>query len=201
MELTLDKNQLYTFADYLTWMDDMRRELIDGVISFIAKMSPAPIDVHADCSVNIVVSLKNYIKKSKGNCKVRFAPYDVRFPNNGETDDKKIYTVVQPDICIICDPSKIDRRGCIGAPDFIAEIISPSSVSYDTRVKYELYQRHGVKEYWMVYPEGNTVEVNVLQEDGKYAPPVLFIEQGDIPVATLPGLTIPISDIFEPLPN
>ncbi|MDR0928007.1 MAG: Uma2 family endonuclease [Ignavibacteria bacterium] len=196
-ELVLDLTQRYTYADYLTWLDDKRRELIDGVISFISKMSPAPNLFHAGISWNIVHKLGSYIKKHKGNCKIFYAPFDVRFVERDNVTDKDIRTVVQPDILIVCDPSKLDKRGCIGAPDFIAEIVSPSNSYYDTRVKYELYQRYKVKEYWIVYPDSKSVEVNILQEDGKYATPVVFVEVGDVPVATLPGLSISMDEVFE----
>jgi len=108
MELTLDINKRYTYADYLTWMDDVRRELIEGFI----KLLPAPRSVHADVSRNIVLSLSKIIERNNGKCKVFFAPFDVRLPKNGETENDKIYTVVQPDICVICNMAKIDEYGC-----------------------------------------------------------------------------------------
>ena len=115
MELTLDSTKRYTYADYLTWADDVRRELIEGFI----KLFPAPRRVHAKISRNIVWYLETVVRKNKGTCEVYDAPFDVRLPKNGDTANDKIYNVVQPDICIVCDPSKLDERGCCGAPDMI----------------------------------------------------------------------------------
>ena len=119
--LVLDLNKRYSYADYLTWIDDLRRELIDGFI----KLFPAPRMAHAKVSFNITWHLGAILKKNKGNCEVFYAPFDVRFPKDGETENDKIYTVVQPDICVVCDPSKLDEAGCCGAPDMIVEIFSP----------------------------------------------------------------------------
>ena len=124
MELILDYNKRYTYADYLTWVDDKMRELIDG---FIKLMSPAPVLPHQLTSGILYRRLGNIIERNKGNCLVLSAPFDVRLPKNGETADNKIYSVVQPDICVVCDLSKIDRRGCLGAPDLIVEIQSPTT--------------------------------------------------------------------------
>jgi len=174
MVLTLDLNKRYTYADYLTWMDDVRRELIEGFI----KMFPAPRDIHAKISKNIVWILEYGIRQNKGRCELRYAPFDVRFPINGETENHKIYTVVQPDICIICDPSKLDDDGCLGAPDMIIEIVSPSTAKRDTNEKFLLYEKHGVKEYWIVYPKDKAVNAFILQENGKYDNGHLYERKG-----------------------
>jgi len=143
MELSLDLNKRYTYADYLTWFDDKARELIDG---FIKMMSPAPRIRHAKVVKNIYRHFDSIITKNKGRCEVFFAPFDVRFPKNGETAYDKIDTVVQPDICVICDLSKLDDRGCCGAPDMIVEVLSPSTAKKDLTEKFNLYEEHGVKE-------------------------------------------------------
>jgi Uma2 family endonuclease len=145
--LSLDLNKRYTYADYLTWWDDKRRELING---FIKMMSPAPKSIHQEISVNLISELRSYIKKYKGKCKVYVAPFDVRLPKNGETADSKVYTVVQPDLCVVCDPAKLDENGCLGAPDMIAEIRSESTARYDLTTKFYLYESVGVREYWVV---------------------------------------------------
>ena len=115
MELILDLNKRYTYADYLTWADDKVRELVDG---FIKMMSPKPRPFHQVISLSIGAELMYLLKKHKGKCKV-YPEIDVRFPKNGEKEDSKIYTVVSPDISVVCDPSKIDEKGCLGAPDLI----------------------------------------------------------------------------------
>ena len=119
MELTLDLKKRYTYADYLNWADDKMRELIDG---FIRMMAPAASSHHQRTSGKLITRLTNLIENNKGNCEVYPAPFDVRLPKNGEKANEKIYNVVQPDICVVCDPSKIDERGCLGAPDLVVEI-------------------------------------------------------------------------------
>jgi len=192
MELVLDMNKRYTYADYLTWMDDVRRELIEGFI----KLFPAPRRVHAEVSTNILGNLWSILKKNKGTCKIYYAPFDVRFPTNGETANNKIYTVVQPDICVVCDLSKLDDAGCCGAPDMVVEILSPSTGKRDLNEKFALYEKHGVKEYWIVYPDSKAVTVFLLQNDGKYCNGQVFERQGKVPIHIFDGYLIDLDDIF-----
>ena len=194
MELQLDLKKRYTYADYLTWIDDKRRELIDGLIHLI---SPAPRNIHAEVSTNITWFLESIVRKNKGNCKIRYAPFDVRFPKNGEADDDKIYTVVQPDICVICDLSKLDKRGCCGAPDMIVEILSPSTSRNDYTKKFDLYEEHGVKEYWIVHPEAESINVFLLQDNGKYDSGTIYEFEGKIPVYIFNNHQIDLKDIFD----
>jgi len=193
MELSLDLNKRYTYADYLTWFDDVRRELING---FIHKMSPAPRSIHADISFNISGNLWSILKKYRRKCKVYAAPFDVRFPQNEETKNEKIYTVVQPDICVVCDISKIDEYGCCGAPDMIVEILSPSTSKKDFNEKFNLYEEHGVKEYWIVHPNSKAINVFLLQDDGKYDAGSLYERNGKIPVLVFDNHPIDLEDIF-----
>jgi Uma2 family endonuclease len=162
--LNLDESKRYTYADYLTWLDDKRRELING---FIHLMS-APNELHARISNNCLLWIGMFVKKRKGKCRIYHAPFDVRFPLDNNTADNKIYDVVQPDICVICDLSKLDEKGCIGAPDLIVEVLSPSTLKYDWNYKFNLYETAGVKEYWIVDPKAKVVNVFLLQPDGKY---------------------------------
>ncbi|MCL2512196.1 MAG: Uma2 family endonuclease [Bacteroidales bacterium] len=194
MELQLDMGKRYTYADYLTWLDDKRRELIDG---FIKMMSPSPRFDHAVVSSNIAGYLWTVLKKNKGKCRVFTAPFDVRFPKNGETTDDKIYTVVQPDICVICDLSKLDELGCCGAPDMIVEILSPSTTKKDVNDKFNLYEEHGVKEYWVVHPKDKTVFVFLLQENGRYDDGTLYEGAGKAPVHIFENYLIDLNDIFD----
>jgi len=190
--LQLDLDKRYTFADYLTWFDDKRRELIDG---FIKMMSPAPVNIHQKISGNFYGFLWNYLRKK--DCEVRYAPFDVRLPKNGEKENDKIYTVVQPDLCIICDPSKIDEKGCIGAPDFIIEILSKGSSKHDAKIKYELYQRHGVREYWIVHPTEQTVLVYVLNNTGKYENIGIFAQDEKVKVNIFEDFYIDLAEVFD----
>jgi Uma2 family endonuclease len=162
MELSLDINKRYSYADYLTWIDDRRRELING---FVNMMSPASTRKHQEISKEILLAFGNYLRNKP--CKVFHAPFDVRLPNHNETSNQEIFTVVQPDISVICDNSKLDERGCIGAPDLIIEIVSPASAQVDTRDKFQIYQDSGVREYWIVFPEEKVVQIFLLT-NGKY---------------------------------
>jgi len=192
MELILDYNKRYTYADYLTWVDDKMRELING---FVKLMSPAPALPHQIAGGNLFGDLRSIVRKGKGNCFVFFAPFDVRLPQNGETADDKIYTVVQPDICVVCDLSKIDKRGCLGAPDLIVEIQSPASAKYDLNEKFNIYEKSGVSEYWVVFPYDETIQVFLLQPDGKYDKGKLY-ESGNVPVGIFGGEEIELESIF-----
>ena len=194
MELILDLNRRYSFADYLTWVDDKMRELIDG---FIRMMAPAASSHHQRTSVKLTTRLCNMIERNKGACEVFAAPFDVRLPKNGEMENEKIYNVVQPDICVVCDPSKIDEKGCIGAPDLVVEIQSLSSSRYDLTEKFNLYEASGVREYWVVYPykEEKGVVVFLLQPDGKYDKGTKY-DDGKIPVSIFKGCEIDFNEIF-----
>ena len=117
--IVLDPEKRYSYADYLTWVDDKRRELFDGVV----RMMAGPLTVHSVISTNIVGRVWYFIRRRRGKCKVFHSPIDVRLPKNGETADDEIFTVVQPDIVVVCDPSKIDEKGVIGAPCTTYDIV------------------------------------------------------------------------------
>jgi Uma2 family endonuclease len=190
--LNLDESKRYTYADYLTWLDDRRRELIDG---FIHLMS-APNELHARISFNWGLWTGMFIQKRKGKCRIYHAPFDVRLPLNNETADSKIYNVVQPDICVICDLSKLDNKGCIGAPDLIVEVLSPSTLKYDWNYKFNLYENAGVREYWIVDPKAKMVSVFLLQSDGKYDLGTVYECNQKAPVRIFEGLEIDLNELF-----
>jgi len=188
--------QGYSYADYLTWADDTMREIING---FVYSFS-APFRNHAGATATFFGKVWSYIDRKKGKCKIYTAPFDVRLPMNGETADDKIYNVVQPDICVICDLSKLDKRGCIGAPDLIVEVFSPSTGKRDMNEKFSLYEKAGVSEYWIVYPNDKAVTVFLLQPDGKYdegATYELINGAKKVPVKTLAGLVMDLEELFE----
>ena len=143
-------DQKYTYGDYFTWPGDERWELIDGGVY---DMSPACSRTHQDILGKLHLIFGNFF-----NDKVYLAPFDVRLPKGNEADEG-IDTVVQPDLSVICDTSKLDEKGCKGAPDLVVEIVSPGSAVHDMKVKRELYEQHGVKEYWIVLPLERIVEV------------------------------------------
>lgn len=194
MELNLDLNKRYSFADYLTWFDDKRRELWDG---FIKMMTPAPNLYHQEISSNLLKKMFINFDKHKNNCKLFHAPFDVRFPKNGEKKDEQIYTVVQPDIVIVCDKNKLDKRGCVGAPDFIIEIISPATAKRDMEDKYYLYEQQGVKEYWIAFPHEQVIQKFVLKE-GKYEKNGTYEKGEKISVYVFDNeFQIDLNDIFQ----
>jgi Uma2 family endonuclease len=191
--LNLDPGKLYSYADYLTWMDDVRRELFDGVIKL---MTPAPSSRHQEISTNLVSICWNFLRSKP--CKIYHAPSDVRFPKNRKSlDDKEVFTVLQPDLYIVCDLSKIDDRGCLGAPDMIIEIISPKNPKRDLKDKFEIYQKHGVREYWIVSPNDETVNVFVLDENNKFQLVGMYAEDDKIPVNIFNGdLMVDLTEVF-----
>ena len=128
-------------------------------------------------------------------CEVYHAPFDVRLPEGGEDEDD-VDTVVQPDIVVVCDPDKLDDRGCRGAPDFVIEIISPGSAAKDSITKAELYERHGVGEYWLVHPTDRLVTIRRLEEDGRYGTPEIIEGKGKKAVSVLEGVAIDLDAVF-----
>ena len=159
----LDLNKSYTFADYLTWQFQERIEIIKGKIF---KMSPAPNRMHQTVSGNTFYFFKRFL--TNNHCGLYSAPFDVRLVNyKKSTEDKQVITVVQPDICIICDREKLDDKGCIGAPDLIVEILSPGNTEREMGIKFDLYEENEVKEYWIIEPFDKTIFIYTLQ-NGKY---------------------------------
>jgi Uma2 family endonuclease len=188
----LDLTRSYTYADYLTWQLNEWVELIKGKVRL---MSPAPKRTHQDITRNIEFPIMRFLHGR--SCKMYHAPFDVRLSTTMPNGDASIETVVQPDICVICDPRKLDERGCLGAPDWIIEILSPGNTARDTKEKFDLYEEAGVREYWMVTPEQKNVVVYVAAEDGRYQLRGEFYTPGPIPVATLPELQLEWAEVFE----
>lgn len=187
----IDPSLTYSYAHYLTWLFDDRVELIEGQIF---KMRPAPAPYHQQISVHLASFLFNFLKGKP--CKVYTAPFDVRFPKESKAD-KDIYTVLQPDICVICDPSKIDNRGCIGAPDIVVEILSPGNNKTELLHKYNVYEEFGVKEYWVLSPAEKTFLKYTLDEGGKYQPSKLFTLSEKVYSEVLPGFELDLDEVFE----
>ena len=187
----IDMSLPYTYADYLQWNLEHHVELIRGKVF---KMSPAPNTAHQRILGNLSGIIWSFLRDKTSQ--VFVAPFDVRIPGSVEGDDA-IKTVVQPDICVICDHTKIDERGCLGAPDFVIEILSKSTSKKDLREKYDVYEEVGVKEYWVVYPEEEIVSVFLLNANGKYettVPP--YTNEDRICPVTLPGLEVDLKEVF-----
>jgi len=187
MAQALRKEEYFTYADYCMWDDDMRWELIEGKPY---AMAPAPMWEHQSVSQLITRRLGNFLEGKQ--CKVFAAPFDVRL--NADTYDD---TVVQPDIVVICDRSKLKGTGCAGAPDMVVEVLSPSTVSRDTHIKFRLYQNAGVREYWTVNIEAKTVLVHIL-DNGRYYTSS-YGDTDSVPVHIFEGCAIELREVFADL--
>jgi Uma2 family endonuclease len=165
----------FTYADYLTWPDGERWELIDGDAY---AMSPAPTNTHQLIVGELFRIIANYFHDK--SCRPFVAPFDVRLPKMGLAD-QQVDTVVQPDISVVCDPDKLkDNHGCLGAPDWVIEVLSPSTAIHDQRTKRALYERHGVAEYWLVHPGDRSVSMYRLVNRA-YGQPAVFGLEADLP--------------------
>ena len=185
----LPQEQTYSYADLLSWEDDTRYELYDGRPVALA----APSDVHQRISMALSAQLYNYLRGKQ--CQAYAAPFDVRiFEEQGDSPDN-VDTVLQPDLMVVCDHSKVDRHGVHGAPDLVIEILSPATARYDRLVKFNLYQRAGVREYWIVDPATRTVSVHTL-EDGAYHAATVYSSDLSVPVGFLDNCNIDLSMVF-----
>ncbi len=183
MGFALKKDRHYTYRDYLTWPDDVRCELIDGKVYM---MSPAPLLSHQDVAGEIFRQTANQLLGK--SCRTFMAPVDVRLPKSAEADEETD-SIVQPDVLVVCDSTKLDRRGVRGAPDWVVEVLSPSTAGRDQIEKRRLYERHGVREYWLVHPTDRLLTMYRLNE-GEYGKPDIVELQGITPVAILPDVAI-----------
>jgi Uma2 family endonuclease len=187
----LDLSGTYTYADYLKWEFDERLELIRGKIF---RMSPAPASSHQRISAVIHIEIGYFLKKKP--CRAFAAPFDVRFPKRSK-DDQTITTVLQPDICVICDPSKIDERGAIGAPDIVIEILSPGNNKKELKNKYEVYEEAGVLEYWIFHPAEKTFLRHMLDGNGKFQLSDFLTLGDEVTSPILPGFRLNLDEVFE----
>lgn len=188
----LDLKGNYTYADYLLWNFKERVELIKGKI---VKMSPAPSTSHQRISGELTYLLSKVFRKSK--CQMFVAPFDVRLVNYKQsTQDNQIVTVVQPDLCVVCDSNKLDEKGCIGSPDLIIEILSPGNSNREMTIKFDLYEENGVKEYWIVNQSEKTILLYVLK-DAKFIGLKPIVESGKLESPTFPDLKFSIKNIFK----
>jgi Uma2 family endonuclease len=185
----LERNN-YNFGNYLTWSEEKRWEIIDG----IPYMMTAPSRTHQEISMELTFQIRTFLNNK--SCKVYAAPFGVRFPKGNEKSDQEIATVVEPDITVVCDQSKLDDQGCKGTPDFIIEIVSPSSVKIDMLNKFYLYEKEGVKEYWIVEPNGKIVTVFILGDNGRYGRPEVYSEDNEIQVNVFKDLKINLKPVF-----
>ena len=186
----LPQEKKFTAADLLDGPEDRRQELIDG---YVYDMAP-PSRAHQQIIGEIFRQIANYLQGKR--CKVYPAPFGVRLFEDADETPGDSDTLVEPDISIICDPSKLDTAGCKGAPDMVAEILSPSTKGMDRLTKFNLYQRAGVREYWIVSPEEKAVQVFLLRE-GHYDAVGYYGPEDTVKVAVLEDCTVDLGPVFE----
>jgi Uma2 family endonuclease len=191
MSKPLIRPEFYTYADYYSWPDVIRGELIEGEFY---DMTPAPSPAHQRITGNLHAQMVSFFRGKR--CRPFIAPFDVRLPKPGDEDGME-RNVVQPDITVICDRTKIDERGCRGAPDWIIEILSPGTRDKDQTLKRDLYERSGVPLYWMVSPRERSFTCLRLDLAGRYGPPSTHEGKGQYIVAEYPGLTVDWDWVFE----
>jgi Uma2 family endonuclease len=185
-----DPSYTYTYADYLQWKFKERLELFRGKIFKLA----APNTLHQDVAGNLYTAWRSYLKGKA--CKVFIAPFDIRLPVNNRKKDNEITTVVQPDVCIVCDPAKVDPQGVCGAPDLVIEILSPGNSRKEVRYKYELYEEAGVSEYWVINPTEQNLIVFLLDQKGKFEGGKIYAGGDRLEATCLSGFSIEIDEIF-----
>lgn len=179
----------YTYADYLIWEMDEMVELIRGKIF---RQAAAPRVIHQRISGKIFNKLYNFLEGK--SCEVFSAPFDVRLPVASKRNED-IDTVVQPDLCVVCDAEKVDERGCLGAPDLIIEILSPGNNKKDIKLKYEVYEASGVTEYWVIHPDERTLLIYTMYV-GKYRSSRLFTLGDRVSSQAVPGFELELDDVF-----
>ena len=186
---SLDRNKTYTFDDYHNWDFPERVELINGKIY---EMMSAPSPYHQEIAGDLYDPIKQFLRGKA--CKVYFAPFDVFLPSNSTKD-----TVLQPDICVICDLTKITKKGCIGAPDIVAEILSPGNSVKEMKIKYDAYEAAGVKEYWVVVPT-NLLFIVYRLENGKFQQEPVKTVGDVITSSVLAGFSLDLTELFKNAP-
>ncbi|MBI5606612.1 MAG: Uma2 family endonuclease [Deltaproteobacteria bacterium] len=185
------KEMGFNYGDYLKWPENERWELIGGVPY---NMTPAPSRTHQEILVALLNKFYNFLTDKE--CRVYVAPFDVRLPDGEEKEDE-ITTIVQPDLVVVCDQGKLDDKGCLGPPDLIVEITSPSTARKDLKEKFSLYERMGVNEYWIVNPTDEIIMVFSLDPQRQYGRPSVYAIEDTIQVGILDELSIPLKDIFK----
>ncbi|HMI05063.1 MAG TPA: Uma2 family endonuclease [Pedobacter sp.] len=185
----IDFSGSYSYANYLNWHIQERFELIKGKIFEMT----APSTRHQECTGKIFGELYLFLKNHR--CRAFIAPFDVRFPYKSK-DDVDVTTVLQPDVCVVCDPTKIDQRGCIGAPDIVVEVLSPGNNRKELDNKFKIYEEFGVREYWIVHPSERSLIQYLLNEDGIFVAGKPYTSGDDLVSDLLPGFRLNIDELF-----
>lgn len=184
-------DERFTYGQYYHWDDGERWELIDGVPY---NMTPASLRRHQGILMKVSRIVGNFLEGKP--CQVYFAPFDVRLPDFANQDDDEVPTVVQPDLVVVCDEKKLDDRGCRGAPDLVVEIVSSSTSRKDLTVKFDLYERAGVREYWIIHPSEESLMIFTLGMDGTYGRPRGYGRGDRATSCVLEGLEVSLEDVF-----
>ncbi len=184
------ENKKYTFADYLTWPENERWEIIDGV----PMMQAAPTWQHQAISRELLTQFNNYLKDK--SCQVFASPFDLRLPETNENDEETTF-VVQPDLLVVCEKTGLKGTGYYGTPTLVIEITSPSTSRNDKVRKFNRYEKAGVKEYWIVEPDGKFISVFTLQPNNRYGRPDSYTETDEVEVSVFPGFIVDLKPIFE----
>lgn len=188
--IQLDFNKTYSYTDYMSWQVNEYLELLKGKIFRMA----APSRRHQEVSLNLAFLIKRFLQGK--SCKIYVAPFDVRLPRFDKQQNKEIWTVVQPDICMICDLTKLDDAGCIGAPDWVVEVLSPSNTQKEMKYKYEIYEEAGIKEYWIISLNDKVLHRYRLNDEGKYSGLRPLTSEDIATTPLLEGLEIDLSQVF-----
>lgn len=188
------RTERYTYGDYLRWTDDQRWELIDGAAYL---MAPAPNWRHQELAGEVFAQLRNQLIGKP--CRPAIAPLDVRLPKCDEADER-VDTVVQPDVLIVCQSERIDRRGVRGAPSFVLEVLSPSSASHDQIRKRRVYERAGIAEYWILHPVDGVLTIYRRGSAESFAPPEIVEASGVIELSSVPGVSVDFAGLY-PAPD
>ncbi|MBL7977809.1 MAG: Uma2 family endonuclease [Bacteroidetes Order II. Incertae sedis bacterium] len=198
----LDLSRQYTYADYLKWAFQERVELLRG---YVYRMSPAPNRMHQSISMNLSGIFYQYLKNT--TCRAYTAPFDVRLVLRADfrlskrirrqaVSDQEVMTVLQPDLCVICDPEKLDDRGCLGAPDLVIEILSPGNTRTEMKEKFSIYEEVGVREYWVVQPEYRNVLVYDRNRRGVFVARTVYSEEDVLVSSAFPNWEIELKEVF-----
>jgi Uma2 family endonuclease len=185
-----NEKRKHTYGDYLTWPEGERWEIIDGV----PYLQTAPTWQHQGISMELSLQFGNYLRDKP--CRVFAAPFDLCVPEFDESDEDISNLVAQPDLVVVCDEGKLRKSGYFGVPTLVIEIASPSTSKKDRLLKFNKYEKAGVKEYWIVEPDGKIVSVFTLQENKRYGRPEVYSDQDKIKVSVFPDLEIDLGTVF-----
>lgn len=184
------ENKKYTYAEYLTWPKEEKWEIINGE----PYMQAAPSWQHQSISRELILQFGEYLRNK--TCQIFSAPFDLRLPYDGEKDEETT-NVYQPDLVVVCDKNKLKGTGYYGVPSMVIEILSPATARIDRLLKFNMYEKAGVKEYWIVEPDTKLISVFILQSNNKYGRPEIYTESDNIKVSVFSDLTIELNKVFD----